>query len=283
MIVSRSARARARPRGRPSAPGARRRRPGSARRAGRGGDVDRDARRAARPRAMRARCAAAWSSTSSVSSRTSPERSTSGTNSAGGRGRARGAPSARGPPRRDRAGAQAGLGLEVQASSPPVIAARSSAASASRSRLWPSRSRRVDLDPVAVGLGLVHRDVGVAQQLFASSRVLGVPRDADARPDVQQQVVERERLSSASRRRRATARPSARSLRVASTTRELVAAEPAERAVVAQRRAAAAGRPRSASSPAWWPSVSLSSLKRSRSIMSSATAPAGRDSASSSA
>ena len=91
---------------------------------------------------------------------------------------------------------------------------------------------------------------------------------------VQRQAVERRTArssaSSSAPRDRRGRRRSVGAGRAA--TRELVAAEAGER--VRRRRARGRRRcadlRRAASSPAWWPSVSLSSLKRSRSIMQQA-------------
>ena len=170
-----------------------------------------------------------------------------------------------------------GLRLVVQdrarrSSSP----SRSSPSSSSRRAAVVVARGQVDLVAGARALGLVHRDVGALEQAERVARVLGEERDADAGVDVHADPADaRTSCSSAARSRR----PAALARRLVARVehdRELVAAEPRQR--VARRAAPSSRRGpiwRSTSSPAWWPSVSLSSLKPSRSISSSATSRVG--------
>ena len=101
--------------------------------------------------------------------------------------------------------------------------------------------RQVDLVAGAHPLGLVHRDVGALQQPDRVGRVLGVERDADARVDVDGDVLDVERALE--RVPQAQPRGARRGL-VAGREheRELVAAQPRERVVLADRARPAAAR-----------------------------------------
>ena len=163
-----------------------------------------------------------------------------------------------------------GLGLEVQdelavGGSP----GRSSPASASRSAAVAVALGRVDLDPVAVpwrGTSRRRRGAGSPRARPSPAR-----RRRRCSPRTwQQQVVQHigsvERVS-----RRRGGRPGRRTgARPGSRTAN---SSPPRRASVSSRAAAAVRRAAdrtSARSPTWWPSVSLTSLKRSRSNSSSA-------------
>ena len=124
----------------------------------------------------------------------------------------------------------------------------------------------VDRDAPLRLLRAVHRHVGVAQQLVGVVAVLGEERDADAGADVERMPSTVNGASSAAHEplgdRDAAAAPRAEQ------DRELVAAEAGQRVLGAERAAQAGGRRRcSRRSPAWWPSVSLTALKSSRSTI----------------
>ena len=125
--------------------------------------------------------------------------------------------------------------------------------------------RRSSAKPLPAALGLVHRHVGLAQQRFSILAVLGIQRRADARA-----------------RRAGPARPTSKAARnVRSSLRATsAAAASAPRSAAAprtRRRPAAPPCPTRAARrqaprhllqqqvAGWWPSVSLTSLKRSRS------------------
>ena len=131
--------------------------------------------------------------------------------------------------------------------------------------------RVVHLDAGVLLLGQVHRDVGAAHELLDVGAVLGVQRDADARLELEQHLLELERLDERVadpagdvRRRRG------RSPMLRQDDGELVAAQPGHQVLAGRStpwiRCATSS---SSRSPTWWPRVSLTSLNRSRS--SSAT------------
>ena len=131
-----------------------------------------------------------------------------------------------------------------------------------------------DVAILALPLGAVHRDVGVAQQLLGGR---------DGRPSRSRCSRSRSRESpclpsslngclSASSRRSAISSGPAASESSSAIDHELVAAEAPERIGVAHDAArACAATARRSSSPTPWPSVSLTSLKLSRSMNSAAT------------
>ncbi len=96
-------------------------------------------------------------------------------------------------------------------------------------------------------------------------------RDADRGVDVHADPADRERGARSAARSRSPAARRRRLVARREHDRELVAAEPRERVLRLERPCRRGPICRSTSSPAWWPSVSLSSLKPSRSIRSSAT------------
>ena len=139
----------------------------------------------------------------------------------------------------------------------------------------------------SVALGVVDRDAGCGAPWPRTSRrrrccssvvdVVAVRRGRARcrcwRSTSSVDAVDVERLLAApSRSRSATATRRRRVGDARQQHGELVAAEPGDRVAVAQRRAAAAAPTCCSSrSPSWWPSVSLISLKRSRSISSTAS------------
>ena len=142
---------------------------------------------------------------------------------------------------------------------------------------------------VLVALLAVERDAALRSRLAwyiatsaclssstAVSRVLREEGDADARVDLHRDAVEHEGLLEA---RRAGGRPRPRRVDVGRRREhdgELVAAEAREQVLGATGSARRAPRRSSSRSPTWWPSVSLSSLKPSRSTSSR---PVGRPAA----
>ena len=136
--------------------------------------------------------------------------------------------------------------------------------------------RVVGLEAGARVLGLVHGDVGALQQRVGVGAVVGAQRGADAGVHHDLEPFDLERCWSATPIRRADVRrprePGARQQQ-----RELVAAEARDQPG-ARRPPPAGAAPSWASSrsPAWWPSVSLRSLKRSRSTIATASRPRRR-------
>ena len=125
-------------------------------------------------------------------------------------------------------------------------------------------------------LGVVHRGVGVAQQLVGRLVAGRGERDADAQ----------RRRTSRRRARRTAARPTSRQAlrdldrafarrrraQVLAQDRELVAAEAGDGVAGPQHRSRRRATATSSSSPASWPRLSLMFLNRSRSRNSTATA-----------
>ena len=165
---------------------------------------------------------------------------------------------------------QVELGLEVQ---PQLVVAGSRGAarrSGCRRSAPPLSAVRGSYSATRTcsALGLVHRDVGVLEQRVGVGAVVGEaaprpPRPPRARsmPPHLEGLLERGQRRAPPRRRR----------RRRQQQRELVAAEPRHQSP-RRRRAWASRVPtwRSSWSPAGWPSVSLMSLKRSRSISATA-------------
>ena len=105
-----------------------------------------------------------------------------------------------------------------------------------------SRSDAVELDAGAVLLGQVHGDVGLPQQRLDVGPVIGEHRDADADVDVEQRVVDDERLGD--RHAHATGHLDGREVVVQTREHhgELVAAETGHRVAGPHGAADAAGR-----------------------------------------
>ena len=119
----------------------------------------------------------------------------------------------------------------------------------------------------------VERDVGVLEDLLGARAVLGVHRDAHRRAHVEQQPAELERHLERPRRRGGRAPRRRRRGRCAASSANSSPPQARDGDLGRQRRRAGARRRcTSSSSPCWWPSVSLTDLKSSRSS-SSATAP----------
>ena len=253
---------------------------GDRRRRGRGRAASRADRLTATCRSSpSARHAATWRRAArarpSSAARMRSLRSASGQEVAGRRaGRARGAASARAP-RRPRPAPSVGVDLRLVVQD--ELAARrcrraARAASASRSGVFGSLGRVVEADARAVLLGVVHRDVGAAQDRVG---VLACRRDI-ATPTLAPSARRRSPTSNGSSQhaRAGGAASSARrvlagSRRAGRRTRRRSGARRRRRARTARAQALGdrcAGR----SSPFAWPSVSLMSLKRSRSSSSTA-------------
>ena len=131
--------------------------------------------------------------------------------------------------------------------------------------------------PALRALGVVHRDVGALDQRVHVVAVVGAERDADARLELDRDAAQRERA--AERVVQAAGqlghRARGRAGRGAARRTRRRRGGPACRRGAARR--AAGRRPRTSSSSPWsWPSVSLTSLKRSRSISSSAASRSSR-------
>ena len=131
----------------------------------------------------------------------------------------------------------------------------------------------------AAALALVHRHVGVLEQLDRRLRVVGEQRDADAGLDVELRAGDLERLRQPRGDLVGGVARGGLALRavgqVGQQDQELVAAEAREHARLGPSTARSHGAPairRSSRSPAPWPKESLTSLKLSRSTSSSATA-----------
>ena len=132
--------------------------------------------------------------------------------------------------------------------------------------------RRVEhrVAALALGLGAVHRDVGVADDLVrrGAGSASAMPIEAattSSRPSSWNGVAAASQHALGDHGRLAGVAD------VVEQDGELVAAEPGDGVAGAQRRTPAGARPRRSSrSPTWWPSESLTSLKRSRSRNSTA-------------
>ena len=130
----------------------------------------------------------------------------------------------------------------------------------------------VHRDAGAVVLGRVHRDVRGAHQRRRRRRVVGQARDADRGVDVQRQLAEHERRDEQAAHASGEPFGVRDGAHVGQQDRELVAAQPRDDVVVAQRAAQAFARPaRAARRPRSWPSESLMSLNRSMSRSMSPT------------
>ena len=130
----------------------------------------------------------------------------------------------------------------------------------------------VDLVADAARLGRVHGDVGALHQRLDVAAVLGEHRDADAGAHEQGQALEAEGLLDRAGEP-AGDRPRRSSTVVPSGSRTANSSPPTRATSSASGTPASRRGPisRRSRSPAWWPSVSLSSLKWSRSISSSAS------------
>ncbi len=129
-----------------------------------------------------------------------------------------------------------------------------------------------DAEAVAAGrLGAVHGDVGLAQQLGGLGDLLGGEHRADRDADPRLAVADDERLADDRDDPLAQAADVGLALGADLDDGEFVAADAGDRVGLAQQRAQPLADLRTSLSPALWPSVSLTCLKRSRSSMSRAT------------
>ena len=125
-----------------------------------------------------------------------------------------------------------------------------------------------DREPaLAVGLGHVHRDVGVADQVLGPAHRVTGAGDPDARGDDDRPIVDDGTAPGGpGRSRSAIARDRARSgsssVRIANSSPPSRATRSVDRTRLEMRSVTAT----SSASPAAWPSVSLTTLKSSRSM-----------------
>ena len=161
--------------------------------------------------------------------------------------------------------------------SPFWIAERRPPASDSRRGAEAVQARLEHRVPAAALLGRVHGDVGALDQRLDAGAVRGVAGHADAGVDLERQALDRERLAQPGQQLAGDdvgVAGAAQREAAARRTRRRRGGRPCRprRASARSRRATSS----SSRSPAWWPSVSLISLKWSRSISITAEAMSAR-------
>ena len=161
----------------------------------------------------------------------------------------------------DLAGGQLGLGLEEEDDLAVGDGRAQRAGQRQAARAVAVELRLEQHVAAAAFLGGVHGDVGALVELLDVIAVLGGAGDADRGVDLEREPVDRERLAELAQQLLGDGAGLIGAGEVGQQDAELVAAEAGDGVLLVERGASRSATSCSSRSPAWWPSVSLISLK----------------------